>query len=279
MINALVVDLEHWYSPELLKNYLPEDPADQIPDSVAILLEVLDKHNVKATFAVLGSVAEMHPRLIEDIHDAGHEIASHAWSHKTLYELNEEKFENEIKKSVDFLTRIIGETPIGFRAPSFSIDNSTKWAFNILIKYNFKYDASIFPIRTQLYGVPDACLHIYRPSAENVAKDDPYGKIVEFPMSVLKIGWNIPISGGFYLRVLPIWFIKYAIKRVNKDRPAILYIHPWEVYPETPKLKLPLFPRFVSYYGIHSALNKLDELLSEFEFGPIRDVLISQGMI
>lgn len=278
VINALVIDLEHWHCIELLRNCPLEDPVDQVPEAVRPILNLLDKYETKATFAILGTVAKQHPELVEEIYSKGHEIASHAWSHKTLYELGKDGFEEEVKKSVKILKYITGEGPIGFRAPSFSIDNSTKWALDILVKYGFKYDASIFPIKTGLYGMPNACVHIYRPSADNLAEDDPFGRIVEFPMSVMKIGVNIPISGGFYLRLLPIWFLKYAIRKVNKERPVIIYIHPWETYIETPKVKLPLFSMFVTYYGIKSALSKLEELLAEFKFKPVKYVLNSYGM-
>lgn len=278
VINALVIDLEHWHCIELLRNCPPEDPVDQVPEAVRPILNLLDRYETKATFAILGTVAEQHPELVEEINSKGHEIASHAWSHKTLYELGKDGFEEEVKKSVKILKYITGEDPIGFRAPSFSMDNSTKWALDILVKYGFKYDASIFPIKTGLYGMPNACVHIYRPSADNLAEDDPFGRIVEFPMSVMKIGVNIPISGGFYLRLLPIWFLKYAIRKVNKERPVIIYIHPWETYIETPKVKLPLFSMFVTYYGIKSALSKLEELLAEFKFKPVKYVLNSYGM-
>lgn len=273
MINALVVDLEHWHSSEFLTKYLPDELVDQVPESVRPILDLLDKHEIKATFAVLGSVAELHPKLVKEIYDKGHEIASHAWSHKTLYELGRDAFEAEVKKSVELLKEITGEQPIGFRAPSFSIDNSTKWAFEVLEKYGFKYDASVFPIKTMLYGLPDAPVHIYRPSIEDVTKNDPNGKIIEFPMTVLKIGKNIPIAGGFYLRALPLWFLRYGIKVINRERPAIIYIHPWETYLKTPRLKVPLFSRFVTYHGINSALYKLDALLGEFSFEPIRDTI------
>jgi len=273
MINALVIDLEHWYCLELLRNRIPENPVDQILESVRPILDLLDDHKTKATFAVLGTVAEQHPGLVKEIHDKGHEIASHAWSHKTLHELGKEAFEDEIKKSVNILKSITGEPPMGFRAPSFSIDNTTRWAFELLEKYGFKYDASVFPIKTMLYGLPDAPLHIYRPSKEDVTKNDPNGKIIEFPMTVLKLGKNIPIAGGFYLRAMPLWFLRYGIREANKDRPAIIYIHPWETYCSTPKLKVPLFSRFVTYQGINCALNKCDSLLNEFNFMPIIDVI------
>lgn len=271
--NAMVVDLEHWYSPELLRDYLPVQNTDQDVESIQPILTLFDKYNVKATFAILGSVAERHPELIKEIYNRGHEIASHAYSHKMLHELGKEGFEEEIKKSVELLSSITGEKPIGFRAPSFSIDNSTKWAFEILEKYGFKYDASIFPAKTMLYGEPDAPVFIYRPSKEDVTKSDMKGNIIEFPMTVLKIGTNIPLAGGFYMRVLPFWLFKLGIKTVNKERPAIIYIHPWEFYSKTPRLNLSLFSRFVTYYGINSNLKKLERLLQQFKFTTIQGIL------
>jgi polysaccharide deacetylase family protein (PEP-CTERM system associated) len=273
--NALIIDLEHWYSPELLKGRLPDQNIDQDIESVRPILELLEKYNVKATFAILGSVAEKHPELVKEIYNHGHEIASHAYSHKMLHELGKESFEEEIRRSVELLSSITGERPIGFRAPSFSIDNSTKWAFKILEKYGFKYDASIFPAKTMLYGEPGAPVFIYRPSNEDVTKNEIDGKIIEFPMTVLKFGINIPLAGGFYMRVLPFWFLKFGIKFVNKKRPAIIYIHPWEFYSKTPRLDLPLFSRFITYYGINTNLNKLEKLLKQFKFTTIKNILYS----
>jgi polysaccharide deacetylase family protein (PEP-CTERM system associated) len=273
MKNALVIDLEHWYSNEFLTKYLPVEKVDQDLEAVKPIIDLLEKYNVSATFAVLGTYAKRNTELIKKIYDKGHEIQSHCFSHKTLHELGKEAFEEEIKRSVDLLESITGEKPVGFRAPSFSIDNSTKWAFEILEKYGFKYDSSIFPIKTMLYGEPKAPVNIYKPSKENVTKYDHQGKIIEFPMTVLKIGINIPIAGGFYLRILPLWFLKLAIRHVNKKRPVIIYIHPWETYPNTPRFKLPLFSRFVAYYGISSSLSKFEALLKEFEFSTIKDVL------
>ena len=269
MINALVIDLEHWHCIELLRNRVPENPVDQVPESTRPILDLLDKYNIKATFAVLGTVAEQHPELIKEIYDKGHEIASHAWSHKTLHSLGKNAFEEEIKRSVEMLESITGEQPMGFRAPSFSIDNSTKWAFDVLEKHGFEYDASIFPIKTRLYGAPNAPLHIYRPAKDDIEKEDNNGAIIEFPMTVVKLAKKIPIAGGFYLRLLPAWFIKFGIKQVNKERPAILYIHPWETFIRTPKMNIPWSSSFVTYYGIDSSLDKFEYLLREFDFCPI----------
>ena len=270
MINALSIDLEYWWSPELLTKYLPEEKEDLIIESLYPLLDLLDKYNTSATFFVLGMVAEKYPGIVEEIYEKGHEIASHAYSHKTLYDLGKEGFEEEIKKSVKLLSKY---NPIGFRAPSFSIDNNTKWALEILEKYGFNYDSSIFPIKTMLYGVLDAPLNIYKPSGDDVARHDPNGKIIEFPLTVVRIGKNIPIAGGFYLRMLPFWFLKWGIKKVNRDRPAIIYVHPWETYPDTPRLKIPLSSRFITYYGINSTLKKIETLLNEFKFKPVKNVL------
>lgn len=274
MINALTIDLEPWYVGEFLTKYLPEKRDDQVEEAVRPLLSLLDNHEAKATFFVLGLVAEKHPVLVREIYDKGHEIASHGYSHKTLYVLGKRNFEEEIKKSVGLLESITGEKPIGFRAPSFSIDHSTGWAFDILSKYGFKYDSSIFPIKTMLYGVPDAPIYPYRPSRDGIASHNGDGDIIEFPMTVLKIGKNIPIAGGFYLRVLPLWFLRFAIGKVNKTRAAIIYIHPWETYHNTPRLdSVPLFSRFVTYHGIDSALNKIEALLERFRFKPLREFL------
>lgn len=273
MINALSIDLENWYSNEIILDYLPKKKSEYIIEGVELLLRLLAKYNAKATFFVLGSVALKYPQIIKKIYHMGHEIASHGYSHKTLYNLGQKEFELEIKTSVDLLKSIIGEKPIGFRAPCFSIDNSTKWAFEILEKYGFKYDSSIFPIKNKFYGVPNAPLSIYKPSKIDVAKHDPEGKIIEFPLTTLKFIRNIPIAGGFYLRLFPIWFLKLGYKKVNKTRPVILYVHPRDICNMMPQIKAPFFPSFVTYYGINTAVKKLEIILKEFDFKPIRDVL------
>ena len=274
MINALSIDLEPWHVGELLDRHLSVERDDQIEESVRPILNLLDKYKTRATFFVLGIVAERYPAIIGEIHEKGHEIASHAYSHKTLYELGEREFEVEIKRSVKLLESITGEKPIGFRAPSFSIDNSTGWAFKVLKDNGFKYDSSIFPVKLPIkamrYGMPEAPLYPYRPSEADVALDDPDGEIVEFPLTVLKIVKNLPVAGGFYLRVLPLWFLKFAIRRVNRARAAVVYIHPWETCPGTPRPGgVPAFSRFVTRYGINSALAKFEDLLEEFEFKPL----------
>ncbi|MEA1865126.1 MAG: polysaccharide deacetylase family protein [Euryarchaeota archaeon] len=273
MKNALTIDLEYWHSPELIRGFAPEKRDDLIIKMTMPILRLLDEFGVSATFFVLGAVAEKYPELVAEIHSRGHEIASHAYSHGTLHELGRERFEDEIDRSVRLLREITGDAPIGFRAPSFSIDNATGWAFDVLARYGFKYDSSIFPVTTHMYGVRDAPLGIYRPSAQNVAENDPNGKILEFPMTAFEYALRVPISGGFYLRVLPFSVLKRMIGIVNKERPAVIYLHPWEIVPLMPRLKLPLQSRFITYHGIKSTRAKLEGLLASFSFAPVREVL------
>lgn len=272
-MNALSFDLEYWYSAELVRKFVPDERDDQVVEAVNPLLDLLDKYDTKATFFVLGKLAEQYPELIKKIHENGHEIGSHSYSHKTLYDLGKENFEFEFKKTNSILRAITGESPIGFRAPTFSIDNSTSWAFDILENYGYKYDSSIFPIKTNLYGVPKAPIIPYKPLKNDVTKEDPTGSIIEFPLSVMKLGWNIPISGGFYLRLLPIYLLKNAIKYIHGKRAVILFIHPWEIYSNTQRVPLPHISRFITYHGINSSFNKLEILLQNFRFAPIREVL------
>jgi len=272
---ALTIDVEHWWCNEFLKKYLPKKREDQLVESVKFILDILDKHNVRGTFFVLGSAIEEHPEVLEMIYERGHEIGSHAYSHKPLYRLTKEQFEEEIKQSIKIIHKITGEKPLGFRAPHFSINNKTKWAFEILGKYGFKYDSSIFPIKTNLYGVPNAPLEPYYPSKEDVSKPDSEGKLIEFPLTVFRISKiNVPVSGGFYLRAFPLWFIKLVLKKISKERPTVVYIHPWEIYPRTPRLKVPPFAKFEAYYGTGiQALRKLEVLLKEFKFRPMMEIL------
>lgn len=202
---ALSIDLEFWYSAELVRPYANTDN-DLIIEMTKPILDLLDYHETRATFFVLGEVAEKYPDLILEIYNKGHEIASHSYSHRTIGELGRDEFESDIRKSKIILERITGDKVIGFRAPTFSINNNTIWALDILEKLNFIYDSSIFPIKTPLYGIPNAPLHPYFPSRIDLSKEDMlHGfKIKEIPLTVYRLcSLNIPISGGFYLRRIP----------------------------------------------------------------------------
>jgi polysaccharide deacetylase family protein (PEP-CTERM system associated) len=278
MKNALSIDLEDCLCNEFLLKYMAKDfdmnkVYDQVTPATDGLLKLLDKYDVKATFFILGKVAEKIPEYIKLLHEAGHEIGSHGYSHTMLNKLGKAGFEDEIKRSTVILRSVTGEQPLGFRAPSFSLDQSTAWALEILEKYGYCYDSSIFPIRSPLYGVPKAPLIPYKPAMNDITQHDPDGKITEFPISVLKSFTNIPMAGGFYLRSLPSWFLNYSVMQINKDRPVIVYIHPWETYRDTIRLKASPLAQFEAYFGIKSTLNKMERLFSKYKFAPVREVL------
>ncbi len=278
MKNALSIDFEDCLCNEFLLEHIPKDfnkniIEDQVLEATDRILKLLNKYDTKVTFFVLGRLAEKYPDYIKMLHENGHEIGSHTYSHTTLYKLGRQNFEEEINLSTAIIKSITGEQPLGFRAPSFSLNQSTIWAMEVIEKHGYLYDSSIFPIRMLLYGVPNAPITPYRPSKNDITKNDPDGKIIEFPLSIIKFITNVPISGGFYLRTHPKWFLKYSINNITRDRPANIYIHPWETYPDTPRLRLPLHSRFEAYHGIGSSYNKLEMLLEKHEFAPLRDVL------
>ena len=258
----LTFDLEFWYECELIDKYLPEnknDLPDNILESTLPLLELLKKHNIKSTFFIVGNVAKKYPDLIKKIHQDGHEIASHSYTHKKLENLGKDEFEKEIRLSVDLFKRLIGKSPRGFRAPYFSLDNRTKWALEVIEKYGFIYDSSIFPLRTFWYGNSGALLKIHKIS----------GKIIEFPVSIYeRAKIRIPVAGGFYFRVIPFFIYKNLLRAVLKERPAIIYIHPHELYNFVPKIKIPFLRKELKFFGVKNSFKKFEKLLElkDFEF-------------
>lgn len=271
--NALSIDLEYWYSNEFLLKYLPENPESQVVEATEDLLKMLKRYDIKATFFVLGSVAEKHPDFVKQIHKEGHEIGCHAYTHSTLYKLGKDKFEEELKLSTKLLISITKERPLGFRAPSFSVDQSTSWVFELLDKYEYKYDSSIFPIKTMIYGVPKAPLVPYRPNINNIEEHDPNGKIIEVPLTVYDSIINIPVAGGFYFRLIPGWVLRQTFNQITKKRPVIMYIHPWETYSKTTRLNVPPHIGFEAYFGINNAQRKMESLVKKYQFTTVRDIL------
>jgi peptidoglycan-N-acetylglucosamine deacetylase len=271
--NALSIDLEHWYSNEFLLKYLPDKPESQVVEATEDILKLLRKYDIKATFFVLGMVAEKHPDFVKQIYEEGHEIGCHAYTHTPLYKLGKDEFEKELEQSTELLYSITKERPLGFRAPSFSVNQSTNWVYELLYKYGYKYDSSIFPIQTMLYGCPGAPLVPYRPNINNIIENDPDGKIIEFPLTVYDSIRNIPVAGGFYFRVIPGWVLRQTFNQITKDRPVIMYIHPWETYSKTTRLKVPPHIGFEAYFGINNSLRKMESLVKKFQFTTVRDIL------
>jgi len=278
MKNALSIDLEDWYYPELLRKHLDtNDIQVRIEESTRPILKLLDKYHAHATFFILGEVARKNPEFVRNIYDSGHEIGSHGMSHKPLWELDRASFSEELDDFKEIIKiSIKDDIKIkGYRAPSFSLDNSTKWALEVLKEKGYLYDSSIFPARNKLYGLNGAPLEIYKPSVVNLKSNDPESNFLEFPLTVYDLfGFRVPVAGGFYFRVMPFFLFSNFLKRINRSRPFIFYLHPWESCKLTPRVKsISKIDYFITYWGISGVLKKLEALLKKFKFCPIHEVL------
>ena len=272
----MTIDLEEWYHAEYVKDKANRNDGDFVKEDLTRTLALLQEAGVKATFFVLGEIAERYPELIPMIRKDRHEVAFHAFYHEPLRKKTAEAFRLEIDK----FNAVVDQPCNGFRAPSFSLNNQTKWALRVLDETGFKYDSSIFPTKTPLYGVRRAPTGPYRPSLEDVSVEDEDANLWEFPPLVYPFaGFRLPTAGGFYLRLLPLYLIKKAVKKANKrGDPAVIFVHSWEVNPEAPKLKLGLYRSFVTYHNIEETSARLKHLLSGFEFTSIEDYMKEQGI-
>jgi polysaccharide deacetylase family protein (PEP-CTERM system associated) len=277
VINAFTVDVEEWYQAELLRQRrLPATPEDQAEEAIQPLLDLLEETGVRATFFVVGEVMKKHPALIRRIYSLGHEIACHSMSHRPLWTMSEAELEWELGAFAELYERTLdGGRPAGFRAPTFSLNQDTRWAVPVLREFGYTYDSSIFPARTPLYGVPGAPLAPYRISAADVRQEEPRGPLWEFPMTVCDVaGLRLPVSGGAYLRLWPYWLVRRCLQAVNRMRPFVVYVHPWELYEGTPKVKgLTPLEHVATYWGRRGGLAKVRALLRDFAFAPMREVL------
>jgi len=266
--NIMTVDLEDYFCDLAFERWGSFE--SRICKTTKPILELFRKYNVKATFFTLGYIAEKFPGLIEEIKKDGHEIASHSYSHLDIRQSTKEQFEDDLVNSINILEKISGEKVKGFRAPFFSINKNTIWAIEIIRKY-LKYDSSIFPVRTPMYGIPDAPKNIYKPSKSNPLENDNAGEFFEIPPATrhLPIIGTIPIAGGFHLRFLPYFFISSGIKKLNKSGiPAVCYIHPKDLDPGFPKISE---YKWYFYYGLNGAFKKFEKLLKDFKFTSIRE--------
>jgi polysaccharide deacetylase family protein (PEP-CTERM system associated) len=271
----LTIDLEDWYHPEYLRRLNVKESEGRFIQTLDKTLTLLSKCGVNATFFVVGELIEKYPELLEEIADGGHEIAFHGYDHRPLWELNAEVLGLGLDRFNSF-----GKMKCqGFRAPSFSLDNRTKWALEVLKRSGISYDSSIFPMRTPLYGVPGAPQVPYRISCEDVSREDLTSGLLEFPLLVYQVlGIRIPAAGGFYLRALPIDLMKVAIRKMNKrGAPAVIFVHSWEIDPGTTRLKLGVLKSFVTYHGINQTEKKLESVLAGFQFTSFRDHLQDYG--
>lgn len=270
--NCFTVDVEEYFQCEAFARSVTGESWATRESRVAVgldrVLALLERHGIRATFFVLGWIAERHPQRIRAIAEAGHEIASHGYGHQHLSRLTPETFRDDVARSLDVLQPCAGQRLCGYRAPTFSIMRSTAWAADILMELGLRYDSSIYPIHHDRYGVPDAPV---RPFWLTSAR----GRILEIPP--LAATWwrlNVPVGGGGYLRLLPVRWISAAVARANRQgRPAVIYIHPWELDPDQPRLACSRATRFRHYVNQHRTAAKLDMLLSRHSFGTVSDLV------
>ncbi|EHQ91985.1 XrtA system polysaccharide deacetylase [Desulfosporosinus youngiae] len=270
MKNILTIDLEEWFHANYHDDVFDNQKTYEVRilQNTERLLTLFNEHKAKATFFVLGYVAEKHPRLIRDILAAGHEIASHGYAHQLLYQQTPEEFKEDVRQAKKRVEDIVGTSVKGYRAPSWSITPRSLWAWEILQELGFKYDASVFPIETFLYGLPTAPRFSFHPEYNGKILD-----LLEVPSSTVRfLTKNIPFAGGFYFRALPYPVIAQCIKAVNKEgHPAIVYLHPREIDPEQPRLALSKKESFIHYYGVSRCEQKLIRVLKRFEFTSIEE--------
>lgn len=277
--NALTIDVEDYFQVAALAEAVRREDWHSMEYRVEAntnrILGLLDKHNTKATFFTLGWVAEKSPELVRTIQKAGHEIASHGYSHQLIYNQTPEVFCEETRRSKGILEDITGQAITGYRAASYSITNESRWALDILAEEGFTWDSSIFPVRHDRYGMPGT------PRWPHTLTTDKGYTLVEFPLSTLKLpGYTLPIAGGGYFRLFPYWFSRWGLGSINRQRqPFVFYLHPWEVDPGQPRMDVKWFSRFRHYNNLDVCEARLDRLLSHFSFVSMGEVLRKQGLL
>lgn len=269
--NAMSIDLEDWFCVANLSGVISRDDWDtcelRVAESSRRILELLDRHQVHATFFVLGWVAERLPDLIREVEARGHEIASHGYSHRLLTAMTPEEFEDDLQRSLEVMQRCVSSDILGFRAPSFSVTKKTWWALDVLARNGMQYDSSIHPIGMHPdYGIATAPLGIHELNSS----------LTEVPVSCAEVlGRRIPCGGGGYFRLYPYHLTRMLLRMCNRQgRPGIFYLHPWEVDPGQPRVHgLPRFKRFRHYHNLDRTLDRFNTLLRDFKFTTIRDLL------
>ena len=271
--NALTVDVEDYFQVSAFAKSIKRDDWDghtlRVERNTQQLLDMFDQAQVKATFFVLGWVADRVPQLVKEIADRGHEVASHGYSHQLIYNQTPEVFREETIRSKKLLEDLCQQPVNGYRAASYSITQRSLWALDILAEAGFIYDSSIFPVRHDRYGIPDA---EEKPHVLTTPKNHT---LVEFPLSTARVfKYKLPVAGGGYFRLYPYFLTKAGLAQVNRrQQPFIFYLHPWEIDPQQPRIDASWFSRFRHYNNLHKCEHRLERLMKDFDFTTCWDVL------
>jgi len=270
--NALTVDVEDYFQVSAFRHAVRYEDWDgmecRVEQNTLRVLDLLAELGVQGTFFVVGWVAERYPSLVRRIQAAGHELGCHSYAHRLVYELSPAEFRADTWRAKCVIEDAAGVRVRAYRAPSFSIIPGSLWAIEILLELGFTLDSSIFPVRHDLYGFKGAPRHPFRICAHG-------GSLVEFPPPTLKVGrWIFPITGGGYLRVLPFGYQVRALQALEKRQEALqLYVHPWELDPEQPRIAAPLRARLRHYLGLSRTEKRLRRLLGLFHFTKLSSVI------
>jgi len=274
-LNALTIDVEDYFqvsafAPFIARSEWPQREC-RVERNVERILAMLESHRTKATFFTLGWIAERHPQLVRQIVEQGHELASHGYGHERASDLSEAAFFADIDRARQVLQDVGGVAVQGYRAPSFSIGDGNLWAFDCLARAGYRYSSSIYPIRHDHYGMPDA------PRFAHQARSG----VLEIPISTLRWGGrNFPSSGGGYFRLLPYALSRWMLRRLNRreGQPAVFYFHPWEIDSGQPRVPgIDAKTRFRHYVNIDRMPARLEQLLADFAWGRMDHVFLPRS--
>jgi len=274
VINALTIDIEDWFQVSALAGTIARADwphmGSRVENNTRRLLDLLARKEVRATCFVLGWTAERHPDLVREIAAAGHEVASHGYSHQLVYDQDPATFHEETRRSKAVLEDQIQAPVQGYRAASYSITQSSLWALDVLAQAGFTYDSSIFPVRHDRYGIAG-----FERWPHTLTTPNGHA-LVEFPLTTWRpVGrLDVPIAGGGYFRLYPYRLSRRGLRAVNRNgRPFIFYLHPWEIDPGQPRVNAPLLARLRHYNNLDRCEGRLERLLDDFAFAPVREVL------
>ncbi len=273
--NAMTVDVEDYFQVSAFAPHIARQEWDSLPcrveRNVDLILALLDDAGAKATFFTLAWIAERHPNIVRMIVDNGHELASHGYGHQRASDLSPEEFRLDVVRAKHILEDASGIEIKGYRAPSFSISGRNRWALDVLSETGHAYSSSIYPVRHDHYGAPDAPRHPYRPNGQDGILELP-------PTTVQMFGRNLPAAGGGYFRLMPYGVSRWLLRQVNQREhaPCMFYFHPWEVDPEQPRpAGLNAKTRFRHYVNLQHMQGKLERLLKDFPWGRVDEIFLN----